>query len=469
MKRFLCWAAALALALPLISVSYADQVSPPSGANILLSNLSPGVSSLGRLKTLSTAARYNNPRVNAVMASPPTVTISSSAPAYTKTYAWNASNANAINYFGGGLGTAAGQRAFPSTTISGSLVNGAWRVEAVVDSAKFTFQTYDVSTSATYRFIVDGQYVSVSASSAVGHAAANYITLDFTSAGGRKRRVVTLEAQFGNSYFQSIIVGATEGVYKPGGDVIRVLAQGDSITTGAGATIPFNGWNWYAGDLLGVRDNWSNAIGSTGLIANASGTQTTALQRISDVVAAAPDIMIIAEGYNDVGNGTPAQIQAALTAYLSALRAQVSASMPIFVLGIWPESTGPSAAVIAAENGLSAAVTAANDPLIFFIPVATDVNGAWTTGTGTDSATTGTGNADIYMNGSNTPHPNNPGHQFFGERVADRIMAILKPYLASNDNDPLLSGASSLGFAANDNAISQGDVRKRKDVWASAR
>jgi lysophospholipase L1-like esterase len=285
---------------------------------------------------------------------------------------------------------------------------------------------FDFGSGDNYRIIVNGQYVSTSPT-VMSSSGVNYLTVDFTSAGGRAARLVTIESS-APAGFYGVYVGPTEGVYKPAGDIVRLQVEGDSFASGAGATITQNGFVYVLGDCLGTQDIWSDGVGGSGYIASAGNTVTTFLQRVPDIIAANPDILVVCGGINDSGF-TPQAVQAAVYTYLKTLRAQAAlAKTPIFITGAWPGPTGPSAAILATEAAIGAAVASMGDPYMFFIPVATDPNGSWISGVGYSGSPAGAGNSDVYTNGANLPHTNDAGHFFLGSRLADAIMRDLQPY-----------------------------------------
>jgi hypothetical protein len=85
-------------------------------------------------------------------------------------------------------------------------------------------------------------------------------------------------------------------------------------------------------------------------------------------------------------------------------------------MGSWGAATGPSAAELAAEAAVQAAVTQFNDNLTFFCPWSTDPYGAWVNGTGKVNATNSSGNSDVYVS-SDGKHPGTAGHLYIAGRV----------------------------------------------------
>lgn len=101
-----------------------------------------------------------------------------------------------------------------------------------------------------------------------------------------------------------------------------IAFEGDSITQGSGTAAYAAGMalNRLIGDQIGSAAEYSNAIGGTGVIANNSNNSTTYIERLSDIAAIQPDILVVGGFHNDAGN-TSAARRAAIIAYLQAVRA----------------------------------------------------------------------------------------------------------------------------------------------------
>jgi lysophospholipase L1-like esterase len=380
------------------------------------------------MKRLSADARFNNPRTRGVMTSPPTVTISATKnAASTKNFRYQDAAKNVINYYGGQDAAVFGVlRTFPVATVNGGLAANGWRAEAIVDSIKPTINIYSSQANHTYRILVDGQYVSMTPTAPASLNVSNYIELDFTSVGGRAQRLITIEAQ-SSALLAGFWVGPTEGVYKPGVEVVRGYWVGDSYTDGtSNSNYVHDGFMHVMGDMLGIRDRWNGGVGGTGYLT--TGGQLTARGRITDLIAAAPDVAFVCMGYND-SSFSQAQVTAECLLYFAAIRASaVLAKIPVFVFGDFAGRSGPSAAQLAVEAGIAAAVSQFADEKLIFIPVSADVNGPWLSGTGYTAATTGVGNADVYI-GTDGIHPSAPaGYAFLGARCADAVIRALLTY-----------------------------------------
>jgi hypothetical protein len=293
--------------------------------------------SLAAMSRAAAGARYNNPRVNAIMATPPTISVSTTHnAALTKSYGWNGGPGGADIYaaatgngpfnYSGGLPTSLGYGVvdFPSvhyqTTNYQPLVK---RMETVADSIKVELGVWPTSTTAAssaFRIIVDRQYVSLTQTLFTTPGIANFITLDFTAAGGRKARNIILEGLTDVKFGSITSVGPTETLLKPGGAVKTMYVVADSWGVGNTTTM-LNAFPGYLGDLLGIRNTWNGGVPGTGWLADAGGTSPTCRGRIGDLVDCAPDLLVITMGYNDVSASLTA-LQNEVTLTLRTIRAQ---------------------------------------------------------------------------------------------------------------------------------------------------
>lgn len=279
--------------------------------------------------------------------------------------------------------------------------------------------------AATYRLIVNGQYVSTTPVTPP-HSGWGYLIVDFTSAGGRSARDVTLEMS-GAASFGGVDVLSTETVSAPPPSLIKLAVSGDSQAACGDCLVAGNSYPQTMADYLGIKNIQNSAVGATGMLV--SSTSGTAQSRLSDLTSFSPDIVLDENGGNDCAGGfTPAQIQTAKMTYLQAIRAALP-NVPIFVDGIHPvRSALQGSTAIACENAISAAVTSLKDPMIFFTPDITDTNGPWFSGTGYVGNTKGDGNLDQYGAPSGDGHITEAGWQYLGMLRAYSIMRILTAY-----------------------------------------
>ena len=309
----------------------------------------------------------------------------------------------------------------PSTgNVSATSNNYYWATSFLTDAPKLAIRVG--ASLRPYYLIVDGQYVTLSGTNPnVGGTF--WIVLDFTSNGGRKVRRITVESDT-SSDFISANVDPQSQVWAPdASDNIRAIVIGDSYTSG-GNSFPIAGllsWPAQAGKLLGWSDIWNSGIGGTGYINNNSGNSLNFQGRLSDVTTHAPDVVMIMGGINDT-SFPPSQVQSAVLAYLQAIR-NAGIAAPIIVTGIFGSNAG--AAQVSTENAILLGMRQFSDPLIYFIPIATDPTGPWSTGSGRVNAPTGTGNNDVYIS-SDSVHPVQSGIDFMAYRLANAIRNVIQ-------------------------------------------
>ena len=369
-------------------------------------------------------AMKSNPRNNGVMSSPPTVTVNETgvdgalSKYYTMADNFNVKANHPFTIMGG---TARNYEdyikigAATAYTTGGNVGDGVsgtgWRVGIITDAPKITFR---VIGNNPYRFLVNGQYISLSTYTNAG-GGFRWITLTFAS---RLEREIQIESNQGRD-FGGVYVTPLDTVSQMP-NITKMIIVGDSYAQGTGTTITNDGFPWIAGDFLGFKDTVGSGVGGEGWN-SANGSDFTPIQRINDWITKNPDIVVFALGINGFDE---TGYQAAVTSVLTATRTALP-NIPIIVLGAWAGSPGPNSQVLLKEPKIQAAVTALADPYMKFVPVSTDPKGAWVYGTGRVGATTGDGNMDVYISSDQT-HPNDAGHFYLGYRTAIGIYNALK-------------------------------------------
>jgi lysophospholipase L1-like esterase len=315
---------------------------------------------------------------------------------------------------------------------SGMLDKNQWAsaFEIMTDSDKVQFGIY-ISSAAKVMFQVDGQYVDFAGTA--GNNAANtdtFFELTFASRKTRRIRVLLPNVPSkGCTLVKSIRVSPTCSFWKPPqSEVLRLAWAGDSYSEGTNGAasiypIPNAAWPVLTGELLGIRDVRQVSVGSCGYISDNAGARSKLRDQIPRWANQGPfDLIVFANGYND-SSSTPYAIQTEVLADLQ-LVSTLHPSSPIVVLGCQAGAAGPSAAQIATENAIAAAVKQFNYPLCKFAPVSTDTP-TWLNGTGYVGATNGTGNSDVYVDPDHT-HPTIAGAEYLAYRSAAAIrMAVL--------------------------------------------
>jgi lysophospholipase L1-like esterase len=307
-----------------------------------------------------------------------------------------------------------------SATYNGNVLNGfSSRWESMADAAKVAIICAG-GDGAVWRILVNDQYVSLTGAQLTSGGNQCFI-LDFTSVGGRAIRKIAIEGSlFGN--FIGFAVQPTETLFPTHAeDLLRMIVLGDSYTNGYSIPNNLYGDSCFRvmGDYLGIRDVWTSGAPGTGYLRTTSSCSYTLRQRLQDATLHSPDIVAFATGQNDAGLFTPAQIQAEALLTMQAFRAAMPTT-PLAVFGVFGENSGPSAAMIAAEQAIQAAFNSWGDPNGIFVPLCSGAEPILK-GTGTAGAPTGTGNCDAYIVASDV-HPNAAGHLYLGEWMADAFL-----------------------------------------------
>jgi lysophospholipase L1-like esterase len=272
--------------------------------------------------------------------------------------------------------------------------------EWITDSPLFALKIGNFNTSGFYVFVNDEMVYSNDANPGFG---TTRLVVDWTGFTEPRRprhyRIVT-----GNGFAMSGFVGdVTDTFWAPRtANRIKLGWIGDSYSQG------YQGIPYLTGRLLGWDIEIDSTDGGTGYQTAAAGS--TFLTRVPDMVAAAPDVVVVAGGINDAAPG----LQAAATSVLSGLRAGLP-DAPIYVVGPWCPPGSTYSAQSAKYTAMQGAVAAVSN-CIFIDPH------TWFTGTGNTSNIIGDGNSDVYIQSDNT-HPNTVGRSYLAGRMADAIAA----------------------------------------------
>ena len=360
---------------------------------------------------------WNNTRTRGVMASPPTITVgTSTAPAgFTRSFVFGAAGHPFIS--GGGVpSTTSGITTFPVCTVSGSTKEQVyWRVETILDGDEIAFLLSSVTANG-YRFLVDGQYVSLTGTTSAA-GSERYYTLTFPT---RARRRITVEGQ-GTMVFGQARVKFTDTLTKPAeGPTIYVV--GDSNWTASGEAYEGDGAGAVVWDHLGVRVDSGGAFG-TGFLATDSGTKNNYAARRTDWTTTSPDMVVFNMSINDFQSlPSNATIKSAVATELIAARSALGPQVPIIVFADSIQSreswvgAGLLTNVQGWETAAAEAVSERNDALMAFIPVINSSEQPPFHGVdGTDSNF-----AAIYNNGTN--HLNAAGYRWWGQWYALQLI-----------------------------------------------
>jgi hypothetical protein len=338
---------------------------------------------------------YGKPLSTTTSSSAPVITNATAAPSALSQFYGTTAEASNFAFTGGKVGPISGSEAVqivPSPEGSMSFVTDAPQltIEAVGQHAA--------------QIIVDGRNVIVGGNPELVINGNAYLTLDFTSAGGRKSRTITW-LNWGGLRFSGVAVDPASTVSAPlPAFKIRACLFGDSIAVGGNGfpLIAEDFWSQRVGEMLGWSDVWNLAQGGTGYVNPGPSGSSTFVELASEATSNGCNLVLFWGGLNDAYYAD-SQIQSAALKTFQSIRAGLP-NAPIVVFGLYPASSGPSATVIGVENAIHAAVTQFDDPLTYFVPVSTDPAGPWVYGTGTVVNPAGNGNADICVSNDGA-HP----------------------------------------------------------------
>lgn len=315
-----------------------------------------------------------------------------------------------------------GATAVPFVTASWGFVNyqnkfgtnycNSASVEFIVEDEKFDIViNYN---SGPVRVIIDGRYYSLGA--VANPSADTHMIFDFTNAGGWRARHIVVE--FGKSfqYFTGVETTTKGRVYPPQ-PVDTVVAAGiyDSLDAGSAKGPFLSGGNWLRrlAKHLGWSDPWSFSMGGTGdLAVGVGGPFYTFGERIPQVLAINPDIILYPTSTNDLGVSA-ATLKAQRKANLAAMRSG-GFKGPIICLGMWPIN---DANVPTLEQAAADAVTEFGDPAVKFVPRYSAV----------PTAIVGSGNrSSLIAGGADPVHPNDFGTAYLARVDAAGIRAAIR-------------------------------------------
>lgn len=318
-------------------------------------------------------------------------------------------------------------------------IRGGWFMECLVNCDALQFNVRGVGNSSNYFPIwVNGVPVAPAVPAATANPTDN-LQVSF-AARGTYHVVIGSEQQLG---LKGITVSEDDTVYPIADQRIPIVMYGDSYTMGSTSPQTIGGLSLPSAiSWIGGVNCIPSGVAGTGYI-NAAGidmamTKTGRLQYLAYLVNTSNSpLVIIPAGYNDVTQSyTAAAIQAAAATIIDYLLTNTSANIILF--GAQPGKRNNSAAQIAVDAGISAAVTAVNTNRVAFVPIA-GAAAPWITGTRDTAHTAGliAGNSRYYT-GSDSTHlspfvtsaPNIPanttttsGVEYLARKIVDSIIA----------------------------------------------
>ena len=371
------------------------------------------------------------PAIPAVMASPPTVTVSTGSTVSGLTLPYNTYQVTLRGWLLNSDSTVTVGSDFyyknvANTSAFGSGAGG-W-IEFDYYGSALEIIHYGDSNSKVWAF-VDGAPVATNSIYSAAAASKRYYRMTFATAAQRRIRVLLIDA-----YFGGLNVGAFDAVSPAEQKLLKVVMLGDSWTQGY--TYPTANlqaaYTWQLGEMLNAEIFTCGQAG-TGYVTDPDGagasavfTDATRLARIAEIN---PDIVFIFGSLND--DSRYSTVQAAATSLYATLASSIPKAK-IIVAG--PQSTGgtPSSNRQSNNTAVNAAANAAPN-VIGFIDQLGIFTGAswidpWINGSGTIDS--GTGNNTIFIQPAGN-HLTNEGNQYYARRFFKEIVRIIEAYVYS--------------------------------------
>ncbi|UYL87033.1 esterase [Gordonia phage Hollow] len=288
-------------------------------------------------------------------------------------------------------------------------------IEFTFSGSSFAVHVNALLVSAGIRVWVDGQ--AISADPLVTHNSGasrsqNWITVSFSASSVRRIRIEFPGSLFGGLSFDSGAVTPIVGRLK------RVAIFGDSWAGGT-AEVPVHKSIY---TRLGYELGWETARlgqGGSGYVQTGSGTGVpyTHADRRAELVAFKPDYVVIIGSLND-----DAQSQSSVASAAESLYSSIMAVLPtarLIVVGPQSTRTVVPSSRLANRDAIKEKALLAPNVARFVDPI----EEAWITGSGTEAAPAGDGNADSYVLADGI-HLNASGCAYWANRLA---VAILRP------------------------------------------
>jgi hypothetical protein len=196
-----------------------------------------------------------------------------------------------------------------------------------------------LSTSLAYRLKVNGRRVTENLQTVTGltSGSQHMLKFDFGSTAPRLIEITFNDTPFGGVYIEPT-AQLSRGP-KPKG---KFLVIGDSISAGAGGVNRHDTWPSRCGELLGCEETLNVAIGGTGFLTTAGSQFRDRMD--PDVIAMAPDIMVMFGGFND-GSVNAAGVAAESLYVMSHIQASLPKTL-IFMAGSFLCNNSPGANLI---------------------------------------------------------------------------------------------------------------------------
>jgi len=216
-----------------------------------------------------------------------------------------------------------------------------WGVQFdIMAASEIEFLVY-ARTGAAWLLLIDGKRVwDIPRTTALTYNAHNLIKFTLPDTGMHR-----IQFLMSNLSLRTVFAttGATPFPRPPRGP--RAFFLGDSLTQGGGYATggDLASWIYRFSEMCGWEDVWNGGIGSTGPIATNTGASASYLTRATtDILPAAPDVVVITSYYNDKDAQTAAAIATAIGSTIDIIQAALPNTM-VLVVGSWdPAGTNGS-------------------------------------------------------------------------------------------------------------------------------
>lgn len=304
---------------------------------------------------------------------------------------------------------------YPHTYASGQ---SNWSLEFWTDADEFEVGFKYISSATMYRLSVDGRKVTdlMQSSGGITAGSSHMLLVDLGSTAPRRIRI-----DFTTMPFRGVYLPPSATMWQPVARGGRLAVLGDSLTDGSGQNTGFGQGTWLqrTGRLLGCTDVWDQARGGTGY--TVAGSFATFGDRVADdIVAYAPDRVIVWGGFNDSGGS-----QAAIGTAADAVYAAIATGLPntqVYVIGCWSPSGSPGSGITNTDATLRTAAASAGLP--FISPITGSIYDAGGDLAATHGPWITAQNADTYVGGDGT-HPTDAGHVYLSRRISGALLALM--------------------------------------------
>jgi hypothetical protein len=386
------------------------------------------------------------PQISATNVYAPYLTNTSDSPAYppglSTGYAWP--DYSHFFYSGGSPRTNAGTGPysvqFPAVTLqSGGNFNSTnssttWSTMFDSDSADLAIGLEQsviyqivVNTGGSYQLIIPGAFIYTNTGGGLWQEI-NWSNSENGNVRQWRHYLVMgrTAAQFGPGFAGKPLVAVATGdsIVQPGtDDLIPVVWFGNSYMSGGNGfpVLPADDIPHRTGFGLGWYNIWNLGEGGTDYSNNDANASYNYLGHMNDMTnGGIPKVIVFAGGLNDniyVNTTSNSYVSVVLSTFQKAR--SLAPNAWIVVTGVMHGSSD-YAAITNTEIAIHRAFQQWNDPNSAWIPIMTDPQGDWITGTGDINSPVGNGNADFYISGDGV-HPCQMGEWYLAQKLITAI------------------------------------------------